>query len=375
MELAEFIASFECTHVAMEATGVYWKPVWHILEGQFELLLANAQHIKNVPGRKSDVNDATWIAELLAHGLIRTSFVPPAPIQALRDLTRTRKQLVREQTQHVQRIHKLLEDANLKLGTVLTDILGTTGRKLLGALCEGPTDPETLLSLVHKRVKARSEDLLAALNGQLRPHHRLLLRLHIEQVDKLAEAVERIDAEVGEQLRPFRRAYELLLTIPGVGPTVAQVLVAEIGVDMSRFATAGHLISWAGFCPAQNESAGKKKSTRLRKGAPWLKVALVQAGWAATRKKESYLRSQFLRLKSHMSVKQAVVAVAASILKAVFYMLRDEVPYKDLGGDYFDRRQSKPKLERLVRQIEKLGLTVRLDPSAANSLCVTCATV
>ena len=278
LALSAWLAEHGCTHVAMEATGVYWKPVWHILaDGDVTLILANAAHVKNVPGRKTDVADALWLAELLAHGLIRPSFVPETPTQEMRALLRTRKQLVREQASHVQRIQKTLEDANLKLGSVLTQIMGVSGRAILQALIDGERDPDKLLTLVQRGVKAPPEKLRAALQGRVTARHRFLLRLHLRQVDALDVAVAEIDAEVHRGLGPFRQAVQLLRSIPGVSDLTAQVIVSEIGVDMGRFPTAGHLISWAGLCPRNDESAGKRRSTRLRKGAPWLKTTLVQS--------------------------------------------------------------------------------------------------
>src|SRR6059036_125298 len=310
LALADWLDSLGVEHVAMEATGVYWKPVWHVLEGHFELVLANASHIRNVPGRKTDVNDAMWIADLLAHGLIRGSFVPPTPVQELRDLTRTRKQLVREVAQHTQRIQKTLEDANIKLTGIISDVLGKSGRAMLEALIAGETDPEKLVALTSRRLKATRAELVEALRGRIREHHRLLLKLHLGQVDTLRAAVREVEARVGETLQPFCDLAELLTTMPGVSDTVAHVIVAEIGVDMSRFPTAAHLVSWAGLCPRSDESAGKRRSTRVRKGAPWLKTVLVQAAWAATRVKDSYLRAQFLRIKARRGAKKAVLAVA-----------------------------------------------------------------
>jgi transposase len=308
LALSAWLAEHGCTHVAMEAAGVYWKPVWHILsDGEFALILANAAHVKNVPGRKTDVADALWLADLLAHGLIRPSFVPEAPTQDLRALLRTRKQLVREQASHVQRLQKTLEDANLKLGSVLTQVMGKSGRAILEALIDGEADPDTLLALVQRGVKAPPETLRAALHGRVTMRHRFLLRLHLRQFDALGAAIAaiaEIDAEVDRDLDPFRQAVRLLRTIPGVSDLTAQVIVSEIGIDMSRFPTAGHLISWAGLCPRNDESAGKRRSTRLRKGAPWLKTTLVQCAWAGARKK-------------------AICAVAASILTAAYHMLRD----------------------------------------------------
>src|SRR3982751_1673946 len=277
LELAAWLAENGCTRVAMEATGVYWRPVWHVLaEGGFVLVLANAAQVKNVPGRKTDVNDATWLAELLAHGLVRASFVPDGPTAELRSLLRTRKQLVRERASHVLRLQKTLEDANVKLDGVVADLLGKTGRPMLEALWAGETAPEKLAALAHPRLAATPERLREALRGRATRHHRFLLRLPLDQVDALGAAVERIDREVEEHLAPFRAAVELLASIPGVGALAARGIVAEVGLDMGRFPTAGHLISWAGLCPGNDESAGKRRSTGLRKGAPWLKATLVQ---------------------------------------------------------------------------------------------------
>ena len=272
LALADWLESFGATHVAMEATGVYWKPVWHVLEGHFELVLANAAHVKNVPGRKTDVNDSMWLADLLAHGLIRASFVPPAAVQELRTLTRTRKQFVRERTAHVQRIDKVLEDANLKLGVVLSDILGKSGRAVLQAIIDGQDDPERLAACVTTRVKASRAELLEALRGRTSAHHRFMLKLHLGHIDALDKAVAEIESEVGLGLEPFRQAAKLLSTMPGLSAVSANVVVAEIGIDMSRFATPGHLLSWACMCPRNDESAGKRRSTRLRRGGKWLKT-------------------------------------------------------------------------------------------------------
>ena len=282
LALSDWLASHRCTHVAMESTGIYWRPVWHVLEGTFELVLANAMHIKNIPGRKSDVNDATWISNLLAHGLIRGSFVPPTVIQELRDLTRSRKQLVREAAQHIQRIQKVLEDANVKLTEILSDVMGKSGRAIIEALIAGEQDPEVLASLAcGNRLKATHEEFVEALRGRVTPHHRFLLKLHLGQIDTLESAVRELEVRVGDALLPFRESAELLTTIPGVNDTVARVIIAEIGLDMGRFPTSGHLISWAGLCPGMNESAGKRLSGRIRAGAPWLKATLVQAAWPA----------------------------------------------------------------------------------------------
>ena len=366
LDLSEWLASEGCTHIAMEATGVYWKPVWHILsDGDFELTLANAAHVKNVPGRKTDVNDATWLADLLAHGLIRGSFVPDAQTQEQRGLLRTRKQLVRERTSHVQRLQKTLEDANIKLDSVISDITGLSGRKMIAALIAGETDPDKLAQLAHPRLKALPEALREALRGRVTKHHRFLLRLHLQQIDTLEAAIDEIDREVDTHLEPFRTPIELLTSIPGVSDLSARVIVAEIGNDMSRFPTEGHLISWAGLCPKNDESAGKRRSTRMRKGAAWLKTTLIQCAWSATRKKGSYLQAQFHRLRSRRGAKKAVCAVAASILTAAYHMIKNGTLYEDLGADHFDRRAKTTHINRLISRIQNLGYAVQVTPMLA----------
>lgn len=360
LALSDWLTAHGCTHVAMESTGVFWKPVWAVLEGAFELVLANAMHIRNIPGRKSDVNDATWIADLLAHGLIRPSFVPPAPVQELRDLTRTRKQLVREIAQHTLRIQKTLETANLKLTSVLTDILGLSGRAILAALVAGETNPARLAALANDKVKASRAELTAALHGQLTAHHRFMLKLHLSQIEGLDAAVRDVEARLGEALVPFRAALNHLITMPGVGETVARVIVAEIGFDMTRFPSAAHLVSWAGLCPRLHESAGKRLSTRSRSSNPWLKTTLVQAAWSAARTKDSYCRAQFLRIQSRRGPTKAILAGAASMLTAAYHMLRDGVDYRDLGGAHFDRRDKAQLAKRLIARLHDLGLAVEV---------------
>jgi transposase len=364
LKLGDWLSGHQVTDVAMEATGVYWKPVWHVLDGTFALILANAMHIKNVPGRKTDVNDATWIADLLAHGLIRASFVPPTAIQDMRTLVRTRKQLVRERGQHVQRIQKTLEDANVKIASVVSDVTGTSGRAILKALIEGKTRPEELLGATTGRLRANESTLIESLRGRVRSPHRFLLKLHLGQIDALEQSIAEIDKEVGALLDPFREKSKRLMTMPGVSDVVAQVLVSEIGVDMSRFSTSGHLISWAGLCPRNDESAGKRRSTRLRQGAPWLKTTLVQAAWAAARCKQGYLPAQFFRIKSRRGPKKAIMAVAASMLTAAYHILRDDVDYRDLGSDYFDRTDRKKTADRLVKRLGDLGFTVEIKEAA-----------
>lgn len=360
LELAEWLTAAGCTHVAMEATGVYWKPVWHVLEEPFTIVLANAMHIRTVPGRKSDVNDATWSADLLAHGLIRSSFVPPAPIQELRELTRTRKQLIREIARHTLRIQKTLEDANLKLTRVISDMLGVSGRAILKAIIAGEADPERLADLTRGRLKTSRSQLLDALHGRITPHHRYMIQLHLTQIEALEAAVTDLEVHLGDALAPFRAAISLLITMPGISDTAARVIVAEIGIDMARLPTAGHLVSWAGLCPRLEVSAGKRHSTRTRHGAPWLKTTLVQAAWGATRKKGSYLQAQFLRLKSRRGPKKAILAVAASMLTAVFFMLRDGVEYHDLGPQHFARRDTEQIAKRLLQRLHDLGVNVEV---------------
>jgi transposase len=366
MELSEWLAAESCHQVAMEATGVYWKPVWHILsDGEFALVLANAAHVKNVPGRKSDTNDATWLAELLAHGLIRGSFVPDGPTQDLRSLLRTRKQLVRERTSHVQRLQKTLEEANIKLDTVISNITGRSGRAMIEALIAGERDPVKLAGLASSRIKTPPAELREALRGRVTAHHRFLLRLHLQQIDTKNEAIAQIDQEVEANIAPFRTGIQLLNTVPGVSDLSAQIILSEIGTDMSRFPTQYHLISWAGLCPKSDESAGKRRSTRMRKGAPWLKTTLIQCAWAAVRKKGSYLQAQFHRLRARRGAKKAIAAVAGSILTAIYHMLQDGSLYQDHGDQFFDARDTAAQTKRLVTRLKNLGYAVNLTPLAA----------
>ena len=366
LALSDWLASQGCTHIAMEATGVYWKPVWHILsDGDFTLVLANAAHVKNVPGRKTDVNDAIWLADLLAHGLIRGSFVPDEQTQEMRTLLRTRKQLVRERSRHIQRLQKTLEDANIKLDSVISDVMGLSGRKMIEALIAGESDPERLAQLAHRRIKATPVMLGEALRGRVTRHHRFLLRLHLQQIDAINAAIEQIDQEVDQLVEPFHTTVLLLTTIPGIDELSASVILAEIGRDMSRFPTAGHLISWAGLCPKNDESAGKRRSTRMRKGAPWLKTTLVQCAQAAARKNGSYLQAQFHRLRARRGAKKAFGALAASILTSVYHMLITGELYHDLGPAHFDRRAKASQTQRLVTRLQNLGYAVQITPLPA----------
>lgn len=365
LALAAWLTEHEVTHVAMEATGTYWKAVWHLLEEAFTLVLANPGHIRNVPGRKSDVKDAEWIADLLAHGLIRGSFVPPAPIQEVRDLTRTRKHLVRETAQHTQRIQRTLDVANLKITGLVSNLLGVSGRAILRALIAGQTDPAQLADLARGTLKNKRAALVEALTGRITPHQRRLLKLHLDLIERLEAAVAEIDAQLGEALAPFHEAVERVDGVPGIDTVVAQAILGEIGLDMSRFPTHQHLISWACLCRRLDESAGKRKSTRTRKGACWLKTVLIQAAWAAVRTKNSYYRAQFLRLRARRGPKKAIVAVAASMLTAIYYILRDGVEYRELGGQYFERLDRTKVTQRLVKRLRDLGYHVQLEEVAA----------
>lgn len=372
--LLGWLGACGCTHVAMEATGVYWMPVWKILgDGDFALVVANAAHIKAVPGRKSDLNDAMWIADLMACGLIKASFVPEEDVQELRALMRTRKQLSREQTRHVQRIQKTLAEANIRLDMVLSDIMGASGRRILTAMIEGVRNPRKLAALASAQVKAGPKALYDALHGRLTDHHRFLLRLHLTQWDGLEAAIRGIDQEVEARLArldaegeagtpPFRNLIALLCTIPGVSRLSATTILSEIGRDMSRFPTAGHLVSWAGLCPGQNESAGKRKTTRLRKGAPWLKTMLVQCAWAAKRKKNSYYQAQFFRLQSRRGPQKAICAVAASLLTAIYHILKDGTEHRDPGAGHCQPLSATAQAQRLVTQLARIGYRVQLQP-------------
>lgn len=374
--LRDWLTSYGCTLVAMEATGVYWMPVFKIVsEGEFDLIVANAAHIKAVPGRKTDMNDAMWIADLAAFGLLKASFVPDEDLHALRTLMRTRKPLVREQTRHVQRIQKTLTEANIRLDSVISDIMGVNGRRIIEAMIAGVRDPRKLAALGDRRLKATPKQLYDALHGRLTEPHRFLLKLHIGQYDGLEATIRAVDAEVEMRVAtmdkeaqagqaPFSGLIDLLVSIPGVSQLSALTILSEIGRDMTRFPTAGHLIAWAGLCPGQNESAGKRKRTRLRKGAPWLKTMLVQCAWAAKRSNNSYYRAQFYRLQAKRGPQKAICAVAASILNAIYHILKDGVPHKDLGSDYFNTRKPEAKVKRLVSQIGKLGFSVTLQPLA-----------
>jgi len=364
--LAEWLASHGVTSVAMEATGVYWKPVWHILSeaGNFELVLANAQHVKAVPGRKRDVSDAVWLAELQAHGLIRGSFVPPQEVGELRSLMRTRKQLVRERTSHVQRIQKTLEEANIKLDSVISDVLGQSGRAMLEAIVAGERDPKRLAALAHARIQASTETLAKALDGRPTKVHRLLLRVHLDQIDRIDHSIAVIDRGVETHLGSFREATELVLTVPGMGPTSTTAVLGEIGIDMSRFPTEGQFMSWSCMVPRNDESAGKRRSSRMRKGGTWLKTTMVQCAWAAVRKTDCRFAALFARLKPKRGAGRAICAVAAEMLRTIYHMLKDGTCYEE---QRVAQRQATRHAEanRLLRRLARLGFTAQITPVAS----------
>jgi transposase len=365
LNLASWLESEGVTHVAMEATGSYWKAVWHVLESRFELTLANPAHIKNLPGKKSDVNDSAWMADLHAHGLIRGSFVPPAEIGALRELTRTRKQFVREINRHTQRIQKILDIADIKLTGAVSEVLGVSGRAILNALIAGETDPKKLARLAHPRLKTSKDRLEEALHGRLTSQQRHLLGMHLKLIETLDASIAELDAEIAKAVTPFRGIVERLHEVPGLSEINVPALIGEIGIDMSRFATHGHLLSWARVCPRLDESAGKVHSRRTMKGAVWIKVLLIQAAWAAIKTKDSYLRAQFLRLRARRGSKKAIVAVAASILTIVYYMIRDGTPYRDLGINHFATRDRTRAARRLLARLQQLGYKVSVTEAVA----------
>jgi transposase len=363
--LAGWLGEWGVTHVAMESTGSYWKPVWNVLEDRFALILANAQHVKRVPGRKTDVKDAEWLAELLRHGLIQGSFVPDRAQRELRELTRYRTSLVEERTAAVNRLQKVLEGANVKLASVASDVTGASARAMLGEIVAGSTDAAALAELAQGRLREKIPALQRALSGRVGPHQRFLLAQQLAHVDFLDEQIARLDAEVGERTRPFEDAIARLDTIPGVSRRIAETLVAEIGVALDRFPTPGHLASWAGMCPGNDESAGKRRSGTTRKGSPALRRALTQAGHAAGRTKSTYLGAQYRRLAARRGAKKATIAVGHTILTIAYYLLTRSTVYEDLGPGYFDERDRDGVRRRLVGRLEKLGYKVTTEPVAA----------
>jgi transposase len=361
LALSDWLVREGCTHVAMESTGVYWKPVYNILEGQFELLVVNAQHLKAVPGRKTDVRDAEWIAELLAHGLLRGSFVPPVRVRELRELTRYRSSLVCDCARTINRLQKVLEGANLKLASVVSDIRGGSARLMLEALVAGERDTTQLANLAKGRLKEKHAQLVEALSCRLQPHQSFLIAEHLAQIDYLEGAIERLSCQIEEKLRPFEQEMAWLDTIPGVNRRTAEVLWAETGGDMARFASARHLASWAGMCPGNNESAGKRRTGRTRKGSPWLRHCLIEAAHGAARTKNKYLSSQYHRLAARRGKKKAQVAVGHSILVIAYHLLTRKQPYSDLGANYFDERDRQAVTKRCLNRLQKLGFKVTLE--------------
>lgn len=360
LALRDWLESLGVTDVAMESTGALWKPVYYVLEDRFRVMLVNAAHMKNVPGRKTDVKDCAWIAQLLEHGLLRPSFVPPPPIRELRDLTRYRKVLSQERTREVQRLHKVLQDAGIKLSSVATDIMGVSGRAMIEALMEGTTDARVLAELAKGTLRRKLPELRKALEGKFRAHHAFLAGHILAHVDYLEETQAEITRRIGEMMRPFAEEIERLDTIPGVNRKTAEVIVSEMGVDMQVFPSAQHLASWAGLCPGNNESAGKHRSGKTRKGSQWLRTALVEAAQAAARTRDTYLAAQYRRIVKRRGHKKAIVAVAHTILVIAYHLISKAATYEDLGAGYFENRQRDAIRRRCVAQLERLGLQVTL---------------
>jgi transposase len=361
LALSDWLRSCGVTHVALESTGVYWKPVWNLLEGQFDVLLANAQHIKAVPGRKTDQKDSEWIADLLQHGLLRASFVPPTPIRELRDLTRYRASLAQEMNRIANRIQKVLEDANIKLASVASNTLGASGRAMLEAMVKGEQDSQRLAEMSRGLLRNKIPELQEALQGRVTTHHRFLLRELLDHLYFVETKMRRIEQEIEERLGPFQSEVARLCTIPGVDRVTAWGLLAEIGLNMSQFPDAQHLASWAGLCPGAHESAGKRKSGKIRKGSLWLRRCLCQGAWAVSTKKGNYLSALFRRLAARRGKKRATIAVAHNLLVIAYYILRDQVCYRDLGPDYFDRLDPEGLRRRLTKRLEGLGFKVTLE--------------
>ena len=361
LEMADWLATAGVTHVAMEATGVYWKPIYNLLEDHFTLLLVNARHVKHVPGRKTDVQDCQWLAQLLQAGLLRGSFIPARPQRELRELTRHRSQVVAEKTRVANRLQQVLEDANIKLGTVATDILGASGRDMLRSLIAGEQDPEKMADLARRQLRSKIPELRRALEGRVTEHHRFLLGQLLAQVEHLEGQIEALSRRIEEVSRPFATAIAKVATLPGFEQRSAQNVVAEIGADMDVFPSAHHLASWAGVCPGNHESAGKRKSGKTTKGNRWLRTALVQSAWAASRKKDSYFSAQYRRLAARRGKKRAIFAVAHSLLTVIYHMLKTGSTYKDLGGDYFDKLNKNRLVPYLLRRFKDLGFQVTLE--------------
>jgi transposase len=366
LRLLDWLTSQGCTHASIESTGVYWRPVFNILEGSLEVILVNARHVKAVPGRKTDVKDCEWLADLLRHGLLKASFIPPLEIRELRELTRYRNSIIKEQASISNRVQKIAESGNIKLSQVASDALGVSGRLMLRALAEGETDAEKMSELARTRLRNKKGELKRALEGRLTRAQRWVLAELLDRYEELEAAINKVNEQIRKEAEqgpdPFvEEAIKLLDTIPGVGEPVAQIIVSEMGVDMSRFATDKHLASWAGMCPGNNESAGKRKSGKTTKGSQYLRAALVQAAWAASRTKGTYLQAQYQRLVKRMGKNKALVAVGHSILVISYHVLLKRESYEELGGDYFDRQNVQAQRTRLIRKLESLGLKVTVE--------------
>jgi len=365
LKLADWLEACGVSHVAMESTGVYWQPIWNLLEDRFTLVLVNAQHVHQVPGRKTDVRDCEWLAELLRHGLLRGSFVPARPQRELRELVRYRTALVRQRAQVTNRVQKTLEGANIKLASVATNVIGVSGRAMFAGWARGDTDAAALAQLARGRMQRKQAELEGALSGRMGPHQQFLLQEQLAVVNSLDASIQRVNQEIARRLQPHVELMERLDEIPGLGPRVIQIILAEIGPDVTRFPSAAHLASWAGLCPGNHESAGHQRTGRTRKGNPWLRTALVEAAQAAARVKHSYLAAQFRRLAARRGVKRALVAVAHSLLGIIYALLTRPAKYTDLGAGYFEQRDRQHTRQRLVTRLERLGYRVNLELPAA----------
>jgi transposase len=363
--LAGWLVELGVTHVTMESTGVYWKPVFNLLDGRFAILVVNAEHVKALAGRKTDVQDAEWLADLLRYGLLKGSFIPSEVLRELRDLTRYRTKLRDEHTSEVNRVHKVLEDANIKLASVASDVMGVSGRAMLAELVKGETDAATLADLAKGRLREKQDLLLKALSGRVRPHHRFMLAQHLGHIDFLEEAMAQLDRQIEEQMRPFAAALATWDSLPGINQRIAEIIVAEIGADLAPFEDAEHLASWAGMCPGNNESAGKRKNGHTRKGSPWLRRALIEAAHGAAHTKHKYFQALYRRLAARRGKQRAAVAVGHSLLVTGYYLITRQTTYQDLGGNYFDERDREAVKRRAVHRLEKLGYRVELASAAA----------
>ncbi len=362
-ELTAWLKAYGVTTVAMESTGVYWKPVYNLLEGEFDLLVVNPEHVKKLAGRKTDVADAEWIADLLRHGLLKGSFIPSSLLRELRDLTRYRTRLGDERTSEVNRLQKVLEDANIKIASVMSDVMGMSGRAILAQLLEGQTDPVLLAELAQGKLREKRDLLEKALSGTVTDHHRFMLAQHLSHIDYLDEAIERLNQEIADKIRPFEAQVAVWDSLPGIGSRLAEIIVAEIGADLKPFEDASHLASWSGICPGNNESGGKRRNGKTRRGSKWLRRALIEAAHAAARKKNSYFRAQYYRLASRRGKQRAAVAVGHALLVTGYYLITRQLSYQDLGNAYFDERNREAVKRRAVKRLEQLGFQVQITPA------------